>query len=397
MTGPRHREPRKPRPPDLSARELNRAAREAASSKGRRKITLAILVAITLVVSSIIISYIQLRPQEEAPPDVVVAADVGASALVVVDRDNVPAAILFVAASSDQASRLVAVPSSLFAIAPGFGEQTLAQAYQIGGVDLLALSITNLLGARIDGTLVLAASQVAAAFDEPLEIDLLRPFIVEDASGGQRVVAGEGPQPRTPEMAVRLLTERGTDNDLDFLFRQGEVWESIFLSVASRQTVAQALLNGALPAASEAVNGAAQDPDLAISALPVVRVNTLSSGEERYSFDVADAAVYVEQSLGYLRIGEDPRLVVEILNGNGGVGVTQPVAEALVLEGYRVLKTDNAATLDYPTTQIIAQGRDRRESAIAAQALLGYGQVVLEVRQPSGVFDLTIIIGQDSP
>ena len=397
MTGPRHREPRKPRKPDLNARELNRAARDEARIKARRKIMLATVAAVSMLVISIVITYIQLRPQEDAPPPVVVAADVGASSLIVVDRDGAPAAILMVAASSDQASRLVAMPGSLFAVAPGFGEQTLAEAYQIGGVDLLALSLTNLLGARIDGTLVLSADQLVGVFDEPLEIDLARPLIVEDAAGGQRVVAGEGPQPRTPDMTVRLLTEKGIDNDLDYLFRQGEAWESIFLSIASRQTVAQAFLEGALPAASEAVNGAAQDADLTISALPVVRVNTLSTGEERYSFDVADAAVYVEQSLAYLRIGETPRLVVEVLNGNGGVGVTQPVAKALVLAGYRVLKTDNAATLDYPTTQIIAQGRERREAAIAVQTLLGYGQVVLEVRQPSGVFDLTIIIGQDSP
>lgn len=393
---PQHRI--KPEPKrDLTARELNRAARDDSRSKARRKILLATVIAFALIAASVTLSYIQLQPEEVGPDAVSIEADVGASSLVVVEEGGSPKAILLVAASADQASRLVTIPNSLLAVAPGFGEHTLEEAYQIGGVDLLSLTIANLLGARIDDKFTFTTGEFVALFEGPLEVSIIRPFVTEDASGNQKVAAGEGLQPRTPDMVGTLLTDKGVDNDLDYVFRQGEVWTAVFDAVGRSKKIADVFVAGGTTAGLAALMGASQDDALLVSALPVVRVNTLSTGAERYSLDVSDAATFVAQATPYLAIGEDPRLVIEILNGNGGVGVTQPVAKTFVLAGYRVLKTDNAGTLNYPSTQVIAQGRERRDAAIAAQALLGYGEVVLEVRQPSGVVDLTIILGEDSP
>lgn len=396
MSEPQHRLSGQPKR-ELTARELNRSARDDSRKKARRKIVTATVVALALVAASMTLSYLRLRPQEVGPDPVVIAPDVGASALVVVEVDALPRAILLVGASADQSSRLISLPESLLAIAPGFGEHTLSEAYTIGGVDLLSLTIVNLLGVRIDDTFTFTADEFGSLFDEPLEIAISRPFVSEDAAGNQKVAAGEGLQPRPAAMVVRLLTEKGVDNDLDFLFRQGEVWSAVFDTIGSSKAIADRVVAGGTTVGIAAITGASQDAELVVSALPAVRVNTLSTGDERYSLDVADAADYVAQAIPYLRIGQKPRLVVEILNGNGGVGVTQPVAKTFVMAGYRVLKTDNAGTLDYPTTQVIAQGRERRADAIVAQGLLGYGEVVLEVRQPSGVVDLTIILGEDSP
>ncbi len=116
---------------------------------------------------------------------------------------------------------------------------------------------------------------------------------------------------------------------------------------------------------------------------------------EQFGFDGASTATVVERAFPYLSIAAEPRVVVEVLNGNGGVGVTQPVARRLVEAGYYVIRTDNADREDYGTTQIIAQGREYQQDALAAQELLGRGEVLLELRQPSGIFDLTIIVGND--
>ncbi len=53
-----------------------------------------------------------------------------------------------------------------------------------------------------------------------------------------------------------------------------------------------------------------------------------------------------------LRAGERPR--VEVLNGNGRIGATRVVAEAVVRRGFRVVRTDNADRFDYATTLVIA-------------------------------------------
>ena len=82
-------------------------------------------------------------------------------------------------------------------------------------------------------------------------------------------------------------------------------------------------------------------------------------------------------------------------DGNGLVGTTGPVARVLVDAGYRVVFTDNADRQDYETSRLVAQGAEHQEAAVAVQRLLGSGDVFLEQRQPSGVVDLTIIVGSD--
>ena len=71
------------------------------------------------------------------------------------------------------------------------------------------------------------------------------------------------------------------------------------------------------------------------------------------------------------------------------------MAEALIESGYRVVFTDNAERQDFTISRVIAQGSDHQEAAVAVQRLLGTGEVFLEQRQPSGVVDLTIIVGSD--
>jgi len=88
---------------------------------------------------------------------------------------------------------------------------------------------------------------------------------------------------------------------------------------------------------------------------------------------------------------------VEVLNGNGRIGTTGPIAALLVDKGYRIVKTDNADRDDYAETRVIAQGREQQQNAIDVQRILGSGEVLVEVRQPSGIVDLTIIVGRDIP
>ncbi len=59
--------------------------------------------------------------------------------------------------------------------------------------------------------------------------------------------------------------------------------------------------------------------------------------------------------------------------------------------------TDNADRDDYEVTRIIAQGRENQEAAVAIRELIGRGDVSIEVRQPSGVVDVTIVVGEDLP
>ncbi len=177
--------------------------------------------------------------------------------------------------------------------------------------------------------------------------------------------------------------------------RQGAVWESLLARAAEDVRWVDALFGDAPALARQAFVAVATTPPL-LTIAPAKPLETSGSGE-RYQLDGADAATFVERNLAFLRLAEEPRVRIEVLNGNGRIGTTQPVAALLVEEGFRVVVTDNADRDDYATTQVIAQGLEFQQAAVQAATVLGLGDVSVEVRQPSGVVDLTIIVGQDLP
>ena len=88
---------------------------------------------------------------------------------------------------------------------------------------------------------------------------------------------------------------------------------------------------------------------------------------------------------------------MEVLNGNGRIGATRVVAEALVRRGFRVVRTDNADRFDYTATLVIAQGEAARGAAQEVAGIVGAAVVYLEEAAPSLVIDVSIIVGLDIP
>jgi hypothetical protein len=106
---------------------------------------------------------------------------------------------------------------------------------------------------------------------------------------------------------------------------------------------------------------------------------------------------FVAERFGHLVLRPAGRPSIEILNGNGRIGSTHAVAAILVRQGFRVIRTDNADTFEYTDTLVVAQGEAAEESAREIVEILGHGLLVLEVRAPSGVVDVSIIVGTDVP
>lgn len=378
----------------LSARELRREARRLERRRGRRKIVLATVAALALIAASVAGSWWWFQRPEPATPSVDLPADQGASTLVAVtDRDQLLAAWL-VSAHPTHADRVVVLPPSLLAVVPGYGEQALTEAYAFADIDLVGLTITNLLGVRLDAIVNLTVEDLSRVLIQPIDIDIPDPLMVRDGNI-ERIAIAAGNQPRDASQIATLLAERGTGDELDLLFRQAKTAEGLLAGIRNDASLADRLTANAPGIATQTLLAAAQDDAALVTTLPVSRADALSADLENYVFNASDVATYVEQAFPHLAMAPEPRTVVEILNGNGGIGVTAPVAEQLVLAGYRVLKTDNAARDDYPTTQVIAQGRQHQQEALEIQRLLGLGEVLLEIRQPSGVFDVVIIVGRD--
>lgn len=353
------------------------------------------VVGIAVVGAAVGYTFIDRPPSQETPVEVVTADSTGASGLVIVtDSEGRAASIALFTSHSEERDRLLLFPPSLLTIQPGYGEHQLADSLVIGDENLASLSITNLLGIRIDDVLVVDLATLEGAITDPLEIDLAAPFLVDEGDV-QRVAAAAGPEPRTPELIFRLLTDRGIGTESDLLLRQGRVWAAILDAFNEDPGVLDRLIAQRSESVRVAVAGVAQDGDRIVAALPVITAESVGGAGSQVIFDTATTDSFVQSAFPYLQIAPEPRPVLELLNGNGGVGVTQPVAERLVAEGYRVLKTDNADRTDFAVSQVIAHGRENEQTALAIQRLLGMGDVVLELRQPSAVFDATIIVGND--
>jgi hypothetical protein len=305
-------------------------------------------------------------------------------------------ALLVEAADGDRV--LVLAPPDLLAIQPGYGDFPIADAVLFEGPELAGLTLTNLLGIRVDDVVDLRPGDLTELLPEVVDVDLANPLILADGDEG-RVIARAGSASRSGELAEMIMLHPGAGDQLDWLQRQGGVWRTILDSIAADPDIAAGMAEGAAVDPSEVeamLLEAAVDEDLIITALPVRRVSVGGAGVG-YGIDGDSIGGFVDQRMGDLLIRTGPRPRVELLNGNGRIGTTRVVAEQLVRRGYRVIKTDNADSFQYETTQVIGQGRDNRPFADDVIGVLGKGDLLLEVRAPSGVVDITVIVGADIP
>lgn len=307
------------------------------------------------------------------------------STLLVVHGDQGPVVALL--AGDVAAPVLVVVPEDLTVVVPGYGIYTIAEAVDFEDATLAALSLANALGVRIDTTWTVTAAEAAALLPGPVELPLPAPVVVD----GRVFPAGE--EVRPPDDVVALLTGPGDDDALDRVRRRTVAWRA-FLDAAVKAPRGPEIL--AVRADDPAV---ARDAFLAaatgfdVTVVPSRRVGT----EERPGFVLLGAELpgFVASRLAGLGVGEPPRPRVEVLNGNGRLQSTRSVVEALVGAGLHVLRTDNAERFDVPDTLVVAQGRDGEAAARLAAAVLGIDEIRLETRTPSGIVDVSIIVGRD--
>jgi hypothetical protein len=293
---------------------------------------------------------------------------------------------------------LILLPQDLLVSVPGFGEFRLVDALVFEGPELVALAITNQFGIRIDAVASLPAGAIGAGLLEPIVVELSVPLFQDDGSGVVRTLpAGVGPI--VPGLVETLLVERGQGDVFEWIQRQGSAWRSILEAIAVEPRIADRLTADAGPGGPEAADllvTVAADLDRGVATLPVSRAES-STGISALVPARGQIDQFLQERLGHLLLAPGGRVRIEILNGNGRIGTTETVASILIRAGYHLIKTDNADSFDYDETLVVAQGNDAEAAARDIVGLLGKGLLFLEVRAPSGVVDVSIIVGKDIP
>ncbi|MFH1103399.1 MAG: LCP family protein [Actinomycetota bacterium] len=318
-----------------------------------------------------------------------------AAALIVIGSDENDAAFALLSVAPTGPPAVVILPQPMLLSVPGYGEFRLVDALQFEGPDLAALAVTNEFGVRIDRVVAVPAGTLATAVDQPVTVDLATPMFVDQGGTIQRVVdAGESEV--SPQVLETLLVTQGEGDPFEWLQRQGAVWRAVLDAVVARPAVADRLLieSGGTAAADLLVTVAGND-DAVVATVPVERAQSASPDTLAPVTDRIDG--FVAERLGHLLIRPAGRPRIEILNGNGRIGATRGVAELLVRLGFELVRTDNAASFDYPETIVIGQGQNNEAAAREVAAALGRGSLQLEVREPSAVIDVSIIVGDDIP
>lgn len=381
-----------------SARTLRRVAEQRRRRRRRRRLAWAVVGSVTLLAVSVVGSVLWYsRPVAEGPKETVPeVSGAGESVLLLFVDDERATGFALVASHPDLPDRVLLFPPSLLTVLPGFGSWELERSNEFGEVGLPAVTLTNLLGARIDGTVRVPIAAVAQVLDGT-EVELDSP-VLELQGDDQVVVAVEGNEPRDADHLEVILGVQGIDDQLTWLVRQGKVVDALLEEISATAGLIDSLMEdstGDLLLGRRVLAAVAGDDETRISAAQARPVASLGGSSERYQLSVDDAEALIDLHVPYLRLTEDDRPRLEILNGTGRVSVTPPLAAQLVKAGFRVVITDNADRQDYSVTRIVGHTTANQAAALAVHAVLGFGEVRLEVRQPSGIVDVTVIVGDD--
>lgn len=322
-----------------------------------------------------------------------------ASVFVVLGSRPADAAFALLVADPDGPPLLVVMPQELLVAVPGFGEFRLVDALEFGGAELAALSVVNEFGIRLDGVAAIPSGAITGGLLGPVVVDLSAPLFVEAADGSVSRVLAAGRTEVTADFVETLLVTAGAGDSFEWIQRQGSAWRSILDAVGESPATADRItaLGGVDAAlAADLLVTVAADPDAFLATVPVSSAES-STGAAALVPAGDQADDFLRQRLDHLllRPGGRPRL--EVLNGNGRIGTTADISALLIREGFHLIRTDNADDFDYEETLVVAQGNHAEGWAREIVELLGRGLLFLEVRAPSGVVDISIIVGHDIP
>ena len=308
-------------------------------------------------------------------------------------------AFALLVADPDGPPLLVVLPQNLLVGVPGFGEFRLVDALVFGGEQLAALSVVNEFGIRIDGVAALPSGSVSGGLPGPVVVDLSVPLFVEAPDGSVSRILSAGRTEVTADFVETLLVTAGAGDSFEWIQRQGSAWRSILDAVGESPGTADRITAlGGIDAAlaADLLVTVAADPDAFLATIPVSSAES-STGAEALVPAGDQADDFLRQRLGHLllRPGGRPRL--EVLNGNGRIGTTADISAILIRDGFHLVRTDNADDFDYEETLVVAQGNHAEDWAREVVDILGRGLLFLEVRAPSGVVDISIIVGHDIP
>jgi LytR cell envelope-related transcriptional attenuator/cell envelope-related transcriptional attenuator-like protein len=357
-------------PPEILARWEARKEAVRKRRAVRRRIIGLILVAALAVAGIVIAVRRGSGPPAKAksaggasrPPTVVWSVNISTGSFVSVISD--PGALGPVA---------LVIPDQTLVDLPG-GPPTVGQSAGDPGLLLAAAQAT--LNRRLDHYLVTNDVDLSSLLDRigPIDVQVEQPFVWAERT------FGPGEERLTGGPVVAYLESA---DELDRTSR----WEEVLTGILSARPNPRGW-NGPLGLTDSArlvrsVLSAARDA-------AVLEIPTAPSEGGGLLADPDDVADFLK---GHLGPAGPPLLRVIVLTANGRKGDVIVIATRLAALGYRVVASQEARSR-LAQTQIVASDDSFLAKASQVQAILGVGSVYV-APDPSGVADITIVVGKD--
>jgi hypothetical protein len=297
----------------------------------------------------------------------------GPSQLLAFSVTGAPSALLAaVGTGGGQPPAALVLPPGMTVIVPGQGETPTEQVQALPG-DAMRISVSNAVGVWAVHYAVMNLNGFGDTIDHVggLTVNLADVYTV----GGS--VLGPGRTHMSGNQVVTFLYEKAEDTAIR--------WSSVLEAFLK---AAPAIQQGDLtetddPAGAAAVlGGAGRGAEVQVAPTKVVGATAIVPAQPDF-----------DDLVGRL-FGAPPPVRAFVQNGNGSPGIGESVARDLLPRGFRIVLSGNAESFNHDTTVITAIGADHLDDANRAKDALGVG-VVRESQVPSGLADVTIVVGSD--
>jgi hypothetical protein len=346
----------------------------AARARAYRRRRAAVAAGGALVVAAVAFGLTRLDGTRQVERDDPLGGQGGATAELLalqVTGTEAPLLALVGTGSEGRPPSFFTIPADLTMTVPGQGETTATQLME-ESPETMRIALSNTFGVWADQYAVLDLDGLAAAVDRADGLRVLVP-------GSYATSAGElGPGVATlrGDQVAALLGVRAQGAEA----RWASVVQAL-LREPIRLDRGDVVETSGLGGVRRVVRGAA---GAGLTLFPTVSVagSVVIPSQPALDRQVASA------------FGASLPVPVIVENGVGTPGLGEDVAALILPEGFRVTLSRNAEPFGFDRTRIVANGQRALADARRIAAALGVGRVGVS-RVPSGIGDITIIVGED--
>jgi polyisoprenyl-teichoic acid--peptidoglycan teichoic acid transferase len=308
---------------------------------------------------------------------------------------------------------MLSVPRDLWVQIPGYGEERINAAFEMGGGQTAKQTVSNVIGQPIDRYLVIGLQGVRDVVDAVGGIDITVPQAIHDDAyptddyGYQTVDIPAGRQHMDGDTALKYARTRHQDSDFARTARQQQVVAAVRNAMlnplnwprtpAVLAAIAASVKTDATPLDAIAVGAAMlRDPGDPDHMVIDTQYATEVTGEDGAYLLQAKPSLKpaVAQFLSTPTSGVSPASVsVEVLNGAGVTGLAARTADRLKQAGYNVTNVADAPRAQAQTSIIAASSARAAAEQIASALSLPSSRVT--TGKPSSA-DVQVILGADA-